>query len=236
MQVLSGIYWVSGGEGALNQSSISLQEVMSVKGKMVFCVVCDGNPQCGAGEIAGGYAAEKLTAWFHQKAVVLAGKGKGRKQINRSMQCEWHSIYHDMKYFAKKNQTILSCSVTALLLLKNRYQIWHLGNTPVYVYRKRQTVLTQASAAARQKQGSYLDSRQWTAPAAGYGHIYKNSGMLICTNEFCRHITAEKLTEAMLPEEIRTEQSIRKRLKQIADTAAKAQQTGDRAAVYLKIL
>lgn len=102
MKFLSNVYWSAKSQDSPNRDSVTLQEVMTGRGRVLFCVLGTGAGEKMEGAIASGYMVEQLIIWFYQKAVVMISKGKSRNQLERSILCEIHNIQSRMKKYTHR--------------------------------------------------------------------------------------------------------------------------------------
>ena len=60
MQYVTAVYWNRGSVAACNQDSLTLQQVLTGRGRVLMAAVCDGMGGLQQGETASGYMTERL--------------------------------------------------------------------------------------------------------------------------------------------------------------------------------
>ena len=70
MKILSGVYW-NKGKRTQNQDSVTLQQVVTGRGRIVLAAVSDGIGGLAEGETASGYITEKIVRTFYEQILLL---------------------------------------------------------------------------------------------------------------------------------------------------------------------
>ena len=78
MKFISDIYWDKGLREN-NQDSLILEQVVTVKGRVLLAAVSDGVGGLLEGEVASGFILEKVHAHFYDEILPLIRRGKSRK-------------------------------------------------------------------------------------------------------------------------------------------------------------
>ena len=84
MKFLTGAYWDCG-QQLCNQDSITIQQVMTSRGRVLMAIVCDGIGGLWKGEVASGYVIERMVACFYRQIVDLIGKGRRASFMEKSI-------------------------------------------------------------------------------------------------------------------------------------------------------
>ena len=96
MKFLTGAYWDCG-QQLCNQDSITIQQVMTSRGRVLMAIVCDGIGGLWKGEVASGYVIERMVACFYRQIVDLIGKGRRASFMEKS-KCDAYTA--SMRSFA----------------------------------------------------------------------------------------------------------------------------------------
>lgn len=230
---VSGVYWDKGGR-ANNQDSLILEQVMTGKGSVVLAVVCDGIGGLKEGEIASGFACEKLQKCFYEEVLLLISKCRNRKTITRCLCRCIYDIAEGLRRYGKSMQEELGTTVSLLLIWKNRYLILHLGDSRVYFLKKKK--ITQLTHDHRRRPNMLikcLGSFAYQMPDIRYGKAMRRTGFLLCSDGFYHFPDKELLAEICNPEEMESEEIIRKRLKELAVYGLKKGEQDNMTAVYV---
>lgn len=233
MHIISGVFWDKG-QRTNNQDSLVLEQVMTAKGRIVLAAVCDGIGGLDEGEIASGYACEKLKTSFYEEIIPLLIKNKGRKKIKK---CFYRCIYSCSELFskyAKERHAGLGTTVSVLLLWKRQYLLAHLGDSRIYRLKgKRISRLTNDHQRENNVLTKCLGSFGYQMPDIKCGRVRRKEGFLICSDGFY-HLVDEKLLVSVLnTKEIADKLTIDKRLKQLSVYSQKNGETDNMTAIFL---
>ncbi len=234
MKVLSGVYWSAGMKKQSNQDSLAVQQVATPQGRVCLVVVCDGIGGLPAGEVASGYVSERISRWFYEEGVSLIIRKKGKEKIKRSILRIFFQIWEDLQKFAVRNNINLGTTVTLLLTWKNKYLVFHLGDSRLYLCRRSVKQLTADHSNEKGALTRCMNSYFWQPPDIFQGQILHNSGFLLCTDGFCNQITVRQLAEVFCPQEIREEKQIESRLREVAEYVMKRGEKDNISAVFIK--
>ena len=236
MKILSGVYWDQG-KRSVNQDSIALEQVMTRKGRVMMAVVSDGIGGLAEGEIASGYITEKLIENFYNQMVPLAGKGKGKKKLMKSVLRCFCDVNKDLKQYGKGKDMDLGATVSLLFIWGRRYIILHLGDSRIYLCNSslypggiiRQ--LTRDHSNGGSALTRCLGSFPFQMPDMQSGWLYGKKGFLLCTDGFYRRMDREAM-QVLGPKDIDSEDQIYRRLKEIAAVSLKKGEQDNLSAVY----
>lgn len=233
MKMISGVYWDKG-KRLWNQDSLMLEQVMTGRGRVLMAAVCDGIGGLAEGENASGYLAEKLTETFYKRLIRQIGKGKGRKKIKYSLLRCFCDSFADLNRYGEGKEIQLGTTVSLLLIWKNRYMIFHLGDSRIYLLdRKGIRQITRDHSDGRNGLTKCVGSFPFQYPDIHCGKIKRNSGFLLCSDGLL-HIPSEKmLWEVLLPTDLKEEGQIDNRLKELAAYAMKKGEMDNISALYI---
>lgn len=114
-----------------NQDSVILKRAR-FKGKEVCLgIVCDGMGGLSCGEFASKSIAEAFSDWFlysYSKYENIWDENRMRKDITSIINSENEGLLH----YGKEHGIYLGTTVTAFLLVENRFFVWHVGDTRLY--------------------------------------------------------------------------------------------------------
>lgn len=239
MKVISGVYWDQGLR-SVNQDSIILQQAMTSKGRVMMAAVSDGIGGLKEGEVASGYITERLIENFYKQMVPMAGRGKGKEALKRSLLRCFYDSNDKLKKYAHGKNILLGATVSLLFLWGRQYMIMHLGDSRIYQWRslfgheKEARQLTKDHSDGGSGLMKCIGSFPFQYPDICFGRIYGKSGFLLCTDGFYRKLDREGI-KALIPKEIDNEEQIYKRLKMIAAQSFKKGEKDNISAVYTLI-
>ncbi len=234
MKVISGVYWDKG-RRAVNQDSIMLEQVMTDRGRILMMAVSDGIGGLNEGEIASGYITERLTENFYSQMISLAVKGKEKKYLMKSILRCFYSINEELRRYGEGKGIKLGATISLLLIWKRNYLVFHLGDSRIYLCRRKKIrLLTNDHSDGRCGLTKCLGSFPFQSPDILYGRIYGRCGFLLCTDGFYRTIDSVSM-QALIPEDIDSDQQIKKRLWMLGEMAEKRGEEDNLSAVYVVV-
>ena len=234
MKIISGVYWDKG-KRSVNQDSISLQQVMTSRGRLCFALISDGIGGLAEGENASGYIAEQLTENFYRQIIPLVAKGRGRAIMERSLLRCFQEACGEMKRYAAEREIKLGATVSVLLIWKRKYLICHLGDSRIYrCLSGRQVLITTDHSDGRNRLTRCLGSFPFQTPAIYSGRVIKKSGFLICSDGFYRRMGNEEL-QMLSPKEISEDVQVEKRLREIGGVGLTRGEKDNMSAVYIMV-
>lgn len=252
MQVYTGVYRSVREGCSKNQDSLSLQHVRLAHGECLLAVVCDGIGSLDEAQEAGKIAVSKLTDWFYQKGKELIYKKASKETILVSLQNQILQIQEFLRYFQQKEQLQTGTTCSALLIVRNRYYIIHIGDSRIYTFQKRGllgkrkgmlTCLTKDDTDAFGRLCKALGMAGTDRAVFRIGKVRRRSGFLVCTDGFYKkndmQLAGQMLgvllkRKSLCFESSLTEQ-INRRLEQLGRMARERGNPDDKAAIAVLI-
>ena len=193
-----------------NQDSVILKRA-KFKGKEVCLgIICDGMGGLSCGEFASKSIVEAFSDWFlysYSKYDSIWDESKMRKDIGNIISSENEGLLH----YGKEHGIYLGTTVTAFLLVENRFFVWHVGDSRLYkissykIYKLTDdhTVIAKEIAEGRltEKEAKKDPRRNVLLQCIGAtrdvkpdmfcGEVEKGDILLLCSDGF-RHEVSEK--------------------------------------------
>lgn len=188
---LSSWYWDKGSFREKNEDSFSLQRVQIRYGlwgreaEAALLLVCDGIGGLPEGETASGFVAEGMTEWFYREGVFRMRGPFWRKRTAKSALEAFGRMQSCMERFEREEEICCGTTCTMALVKKNRFIIFHTGDSRAYLIGRRERLLTQdhhEGGALRRCLGAF----GFEAPDIVRGRLAKGDMLLLCTDGFCR--------------------------------------------------
>lgn len=239
MKFISDIYWDKGLREN-NQDSLILEQVVTVKGRVLLAAVSDGVGGLLEGEIASGFILEKVHAHFYDEILPLIRRGKSRKILEKSFHRCFYDINRKLKQYAAGKQMGLGATLSLLLLWKRQYLIMHIGDSRIYGIRsqwlrKSPTIRLLTGDHTRSDGSLYkcLGGFSYQAADAVTGKRSAKMGFLLCSDGFYRRQRSKMLRDLLNPLEIEEEEQIKRRLRQMALHAMNGGEKDNISAIYV---
>lgn len=235
MYFISEVYWNKGCRD-MNQDSVSLQEAIVDGEKVIFGLVCDGIGGLACGELASGYAAERMTEWFHKELLFMLLRNKRTRAILHAGIKELYSCNETMRDYGLKKQLCFGTTLTMLLIHKKRYMLWHYGDSRAYRIKGRNRIrqLTKDHTAGEDMLTRCVGSFSWKQPDVSVGKAGRNSTFLICSDGFRHIISEQRIGEALAPGELADERQILVRMTEIAEYSIAHGEKDNISAIVIK--
>lgn len=212
----------------INQDAFCLKTARTPIGNIAFAVLCDGMGGLKSGEYASALVVNAFSRWFHTELPKLVEKPINTNEIAD----RWGQIVQDqgrkiLAYGQSKNIS-LGTTLTALLLINNRYLCVHVGDSRLYkISSSVQQLTTDHSFVANEvAQGRMTpeqarkDSRKNVLlqcvgaskvinPDFISGVVSENDVFVICSDGFRHEITEEEIHGVLAPQ-LMTDEKIMK--------------------------
>ena len=193
-----------------NQDSVILKRA-KFKGKEVCLgIICDGMGGLSCGEFASKSIVEAFSDWFlysYSKYDSVWDESRMREDIGCIISSENEGLLH----YGKEHGIYLGTTVTAFLLVENRFFVWHVGDSRLYkissskIYKLTDdhTVIAKEIAEGRltEKEAKKDPRRNVLLQCIGAtsdvnpdmfcGEVEKGDILLLCSDGF-RHEVSEK--------------------------------------------
>ena len=236
MKYLTGVYWERGSVADANQDSLVLLQVLTAKGRVLMAAVCDGMGGLAQGDTASGYVTKRLQEWFYESLLRAIRKKKPYWVIRRSLDRLVYYMQEQLLQFGEKEDIRLGTTMTVLVIWEKTYLLWHLGDSRAYrICSKKIACLTKDHVKGRNQLTKCVGSFGYERPDFKLGVLQSGQGMLLCSDGF-RHCVAEsELADVLRPSQIRNEEQIAHRLREIGDACMKRGERDNLSAVYVKV-
>ncbi len=143
--------WDKGGFYPVNQDSFALQAVLTGAGPFAMALVCDGVGGLSKGEYAGGVVARSMTAWFYEHALVSLCQNQSFRKLYGSFRRALSEVHESLVKEGREQDICMGTTITMLLLGKENYYVFHVGDSCCYKIRKKKIKLTRDQTDASGK-------------------------------------------------------------------------------------
>lgn len=256
MKYLTSVYWERGRVAAVNQDSLVLLQVLTAKGRVLMAAVCDGMGGLDRGEYASGYVTGRLQEWFYESLMRAVHKKKPYWVIRRSLERLVYHMQEQLSLYGRRENVRLGTTMTVFVLWEKTYLLWHLGDSRAYRLREgsgsvniRHGVvmgrngksvtgiecMTRDHIKGRNQLTKCVGSFGYEKPEFKMGVLRSGQAVLLCSDGFRNRIDETELADVLRPEQIREEEQIVRRLREIGDACMKRGERDNLSAVYVKV-
>lgn len=213
-----------------NQDSLNVRVLSFGQEQMVFAVLCDGMGGLEKGEVASASLVNAFHKWTDARLPALYQEGITETCVRQ----EWTDIIvqfnEKLKNYGKKCAVNLGTTLTAILLMKEKYFIVNVGDSRIYeifdvarVLTKDQTVVArEVELGNLTPEQAKTDSRRSVllqcigASDAVYpdfftGATKKDAVYMLCSDGFRHEITSEEIYNGLRPSEMVTAQQMKEK-------------------------
>lgn len=243
MKYLTGVYWERGSVARVNQDSLVLQQVLTAKGRVLMAAVCDGMGGLAQGEMASGYVTQRLQEWFYESLLRAVRKRKPCWVIRRSLDRLVYHMQEQLSRYSRKEEVRLGTTMTVLVLLEKTYLLWHLGDSRAYCLKDHGRRRRGTNGAVCMTRDHVHGSNQLTKCVGSFGYerpdfrmgtLREGQAVLLCSDGFRHCITERELADVLMPEQMREEEQIVRRLRELGNACMKRGERDNLSAVYIK--
>lgn len=132
MKYLTAYHTDVGLKKTTNQDSLIIQQAMCDCGPVLMAAVCDGLGGLQKGEVASAAAVRALSDWFMYILPGVLENGMRITDCRESLEKLIASLNSNIRQYGKRNGCELGTTMDMLLLIANKYYIFHVGDCRTY--------------------------------------------------------------------------------------------------------
>jgi len=213
----------------VNQDSFCLKIAKTPNANIVFVILCDGMGGLKNGELASSWVVNAFSAWFESELPAELKRNATFEQIKN----RWNIIANEQNQkignYGRSNGFKLGTTLTAVLIIDNKFLIIHVGDTRIYKINdtitqltKDQTVvamevekhrLTQEQAKTDARKNELLQcvgASPKVIPDYDTGTLSENDVFLLCSDGF-RHEVCDEELFGILASQLLTSENVMKK-------------------------
>ena len=205
---------------------------------------CVGMGGLFKGEMASGYVTERLQEWFYESLLRAIQRKKPYWVIRRSLDRLVYHMQEQLSQYAGQEHIQMGTTMTVLVLWEKTYLVWHLGDSRAYRIcdssRKRKGIscvscMTRDHIHGQNRLTKCIGSFGYMRPDFRMGMLRGGQAIMLCSDGFRHYVTEEELSDVLRPGQIREEEQIVRRLREIGDACMKRGERDNLSAVYVKV-
>ena len=239
----------------VNQDAVMLKIANSTLGKIALAVICDGMGGLQQGEVASEMLSQDYERWFRYELPYLLKMGLTRDSFHKSLEKVTLQADEVMKQYAKSRQMQMGTTATLLLILEEKYYIFHVGDTRVYkitgnnikqlttdhtfvqqqIQRGFMSEQQAQTAANRNVLLQCVGASQVLKPEVLEGEINGTTGFLLCSDGFRHKLDKREIFEQLNPVTLQSEELMQSRLQMMTEWNKARGENDNISAIALKI-
>lgn len=201
-----------------NQDSLSVMVLNTVRGRMVFSILCDGMGGLEKGEVASASVIHAFRNWATKELPKLC-----EEQLeDATIRSQWEQIVAEqnqtIKMYGARQGVRLGTTVVVMLLTQYRYYILNVGDSRAYVLtHDLQQLTSDQTYVAREVAMGHMteeeakhDSRRNVLlqcvgasdevyPDMFFGDVQTDAVYMLCSDGFRHEITPDEIFEKLQP-------------------------------------
>lgn len=239
----------------INQDAFCLKVARTPAANVAFAVLCDGMGGLKSGEYASALVVNAFSQWFHNEFPQVVGSTTDMNKVA----ARWGEIVQDQgKKILNYGQTkgiSLGTTLTALLLVNNRYLCVHVGDSRLYKIGNTMQQLTKdhtfvANEVAQNRmtpEQAKTDSRKNVllqcvgaskviTPDFVSGVVAENDVFMLCSDGFRHEVTEEEMHGVLAPQLMTSEKVMKKSLADLIELNKLRSEKDNITAILLKAI
>lgn len=230
------------GRRAENEDALLFRCSLLSKGELLFAAVCDGMGGMEQGMEASALCIREMENWFDRQLIpCICAHDKGKGKLAKTIKSKGFMLYRQMNraLFEKMRKKAAAMGTTAIMciLYRGNYYLFHIGDSRAYLLGKRMNCflcrqLTKDHGNERGLSKCLGLNREWK-PDFRSGRLGKR-GILLCTDGFFGKYDRNIWKRCLDREKMKCENSIGKRLREIADYNIRQKENDNISAIYME--
>lgn len=164
------------------------------------------------GEVASGYVVEEVCKWFQQEVVVkkyryIQFKKWNKRFLKKAAFRLFSRINRELMQYGQREKILLGTTASVLLCFRNRYCIFHIGDSKILQCHTKVKQVTREHAINAYILTRCLGINEDSAVDFLCGKIRRRTSFLVCSDGFTNRIAQKEIFKACInrssPKEIR---------------------------------
>lgn len=238
-----------------NQDALLLKTAKTPKGPVGLFIVCDGMGGLSHGELASATVIRGLAEWFDAEMPRLSQSEQIEEEVYAAVEKCIKQLNEKILNYGENSKVKLGTTMTALLIVHNKYYIAHIGDSRAYRVSKSVNQLTkdQTLVAREVARGNITEEQAKIDPRRNVllqcvgatkeieidfstGDVQENTVFMLCSDGFYHQITEEELTLNLNPETIKNDQQLKGKVVQLVELVKARNEVDNISVVAAKVL
>ncbi|MFP7299898.1 PP2C family protein-serine/threonine phosphatase [Neobacillus niacini] len=238
-----------------NQDALLLKTAKTPKGPVGLFIVCDGMGGLSHGELASATVIRGMADWFDGEMPRLSRSENIEEEIYSEVEKCIKQLNEKILHYGETSKVKLGTTLTALLIVHNKYFIAQIGDSRAYSISRSIKQLTndQTLVAREVARGNISEEQAKVDPRRNVllqcvgatkeievdfstGVVNKNTVFMLCSDGFYHQITEEELALTLKPETVKNEQEMMGKVVQLVELVKARNETDNITVLAAKVL
>ena len=185
IEYINGFVWEKGNR-INNEDSICLYDIQRKKLPIVLGIVCDGIAGLSEGAFSSTYTVTKM----HKEVTDIAGqylRYHGMISLRKKVNKKIYMNHMELVKYSKKERIKTGTTISMLLIIKNKYFLFHIGDSRIYSIKKKKIHLMTIDDTDKNNILFHaLGIGSYKMPLYKKGIVRKGQEFLLCSDGFYR--------------------------------------------------
>jgi PPM family protein phosphatase len=238
-----------------NQDALLLKTAKTPKGPVGLFIVCDGMGGLSHGELASATVIRGMAEWFDAEMPRLALSESFEEEIYSEVESCIKQLNEKILNYGDRSNVKLGTTLTALLIVHNKYYIAQIGDSRAYSISSSLNQLTkdQTLVAREVARGNITEEQAKRDPRRNVllqcvgatkeievvfssGEIQANTVFMLCSDGFYHQITEEELAMNLSPETVKSDQQLKEKVVSLVELVKARKEVDNISVVAAKVL
>lgn len=235
-----------------NQDSVCIKTAMTQYGRVGLALICDGMGGLAKGELASATVIRSFSSWFERELPDALEQWNWEK-FSAAIDRRLRELNQKILSYGARNHVQLGTTVTGMLMIKDQFMQFHIGDTRIYKITDKLEQLTKDHTFIRREldrgtmtpEQAKRDPRRNVLlqcvgasknidPEIKYGTLENGVNYLLCSDGFRHVITEEELQRCLNPKEVCTQEKMQKQLRMLIEGIKKRNEKDNISAILIR--
>lgn len=255
MEFLTAYHTDIGIRKKTNQDALLIKTAQTSKGKAGLFVICDGMGGLSQGELASSTVIRGLSQWFEKELPKIILSSNFKNSIKARLDEHIRLLNNKIVSYGEGANLRLGTTLTALLVVADKYYIFHVGDSRAYkIDNKLVKITDDHSLVAREVSLGHITEEEarvhprrnvllqcvgaTRAISTSFytGEIQQNSVFMLCCDGFYHELSNEELYKYLHPSNFKNEEEMRVRGKELVELVKHRKETDNITVLLVKIV
>jgi PPM family protein phosphatase len=238
-----------------NQDALLLKTAKTPRGLVGLFIICDGMGGLSHGELASATVIRGMAEWFDAEMPRLSRSEQMEEEIYSEVEKCIKQLNEKIRNYGENSKANLGTTLTALLIVHNKYYIAHVGDSRAYSISKSLNQLTKdqtlvarevASGNITEEQAKIDPRRNVLLQCVGAtkeieidfstGDVQANTVFILCSDGFYHQITEEELAQNLKPKTIKNDQQLKGKVVELVELVKARKEVDNISVIAAKVL